>query len=231
MEYGWIITLFELIVFGFILYLVVLLKQLGPKLADLAIIKQHTKRIEEVKKEFNESLEDLKSRLSRSNITHQVNLAEYIRRRFDRLECVHKELLLLNQYVRDNLFHYEDQSDFEKKIDGFDEVYKRADLAARLCALYIDQSTWNKIILALNNCYDAHMQFRGLESSDFSKLQALPRLSFQQDDLRQQLEKANQTHLLKLHELIKEFPELIKSVMDEARKPVEEILPWTHTSS
>ena len=235
---GWISTLWEkvveFIVFGAISYLVVyqaLLKQLGTKLADLAIIKQHTERIEEVKKGFNESLEGLKSRLSRSNIAHQVNLAEYTRRRFDRLECVHKELILLNQYVRDNLFHYEDRADFEKKIDEFDEVYKRADLAARLCALYIDQSTWNQIILALNNCYKAHMEFRGLNSSDFSKLQALPRLSFPQDELLQRLQQANQTHLLRLHELIKEFPELIKSVMDEARKPVVEIAPWIHPSS
>jgi hypothetical protein len=216
---------------AYLVFYQAVLKQLGSRIGDLPILKQHTRLIEEAKQEFSVGLEEVKSQLSRENIAHQVNLTEYVRRRFDKLECAYSRLLALHEFAKGNLFSYDDRADFDSKIEKFDELYCGADRATKECALYVEWALWSEVINLLNNCYEAHMAFRGLKSTSIDEITAVPSYLFTDEALVLELKSRNMTHLLTLHTLMKEFPAMTRRMITEARKPVTEIVPWPDVAS
>ncbi len=155
-------------------------KQLGVKVAELSIIKDLTEKVESVKEKFNQDLETfrgniqkdigheiepIKAMLNRDNIGFQIYTTEYARLKFKRLDDLFGCLYLLQKFVKDNLFDYVDDEDFEKKRIHFFKIYDNTYDKMKLASLYIDDVALNSIITLLDECHNAFIAFIQFKNS------------------------------------------------------------------
>ncbi len=210
-------------------------KEKGKNLATIEDIGEITTEVESVKKDFSEKFENyksklneelslkiepLKSMLQRENITYQINLAELTKARFDRIDSLYIDLITLQKYISNNLFFYQDDTDFNLKISEFKKLYEIADISRHKCSLYITDDLKQKIINVLNGCHSAYMEFRGLYNSDTRKLGEISIFNVSKQQLLQQLTSQNIHHLNKLDDHISKFPELLEELEKEFKQQI-----------
>lgn len=226
----WMLILTSL--FGLLaLYIRVRIKNLA-KLSDIGKI---TDKIESIKHEYNNKIEEykaklgeelaikvepLKAMLQKENISYQIGLAELTKARFDRIDTLYIDLINLQKYISTNMFFYNDDSDFQSKISEFKKFYDIADMSRHKCSLYITDELKKKIIDVLNGCFAAYSAFRGLYNSDTRKLGEISIFNIAKQELLQKLAAQNNYHLQKLDENIDKFPELLESLEKEFKQQI-----------
>lgn len=184
-------------------------KEKGKNLATLEDIGQITEKVEGVK-----------SLIQKQNISYQINFSELTKRRFDRIDTLYEDLVNLQNFVKQNMFFYNDEGDFNFKIEEFQKYYDLADTSRHKCSLYISQELKQKIIDVLNGAYSAYMSFRGMYNTDTRKLGNVSIFNVQKQHLMQKLTADNMNHLQALSDKIDKFPELLNGLEDEFKKQV-----------
>lgn len=196
------------------------LKELGKQNAQLTSIEEKTKKIEGVKREFTQEIEGLKAELQKGNVTYQINLAELTKRRFDRIDTLYIDLINLQNFVKNNLFFFNDEADLTNKVNEFKKFYEIADESRHKCSLYISDPLKQKIIDVLNGAFSAYTSFRGLYNTDTRKLGEVSIFNLQKQELLIRLSGQNIQHLEKLEEQIDKFPELLNGLESEFKQQI-----------
>lgn len=196
------------------------LTELGKQNAQLATIEEKTKKIEEVKQTFTTELENIKAQLQRGNLTYQINLTELTKRRFDRIDALYVDLINLQNYVKQNMFYFNDEADFQNKVNEFKKFYDIADISRHKCSLYITDELKQKIIEVLNGAFSAFTSFRGLYNTDTRKLGEVSIFNVQKQELLVRLSGQNMKFLENLDTQIDKFPELLNGLETEFKKQI-----------
>ena len=170
--------------------------------------------------EITEKVEGVKSLLQKQNISFQINLSELTKRRFDRIDELYTDLINLQNFVKQNMFFYNDDVDFQNKISEFKKYYEIADNSRHKCSLYISDDLKQKIIDVLNGAHSAYMSFRGMYNSDTRKIGEVSIFNVQKQELLQRLTGRNMNHLQQLNDKIDEFPTLLTGLENEFKKQI-----------
>lgn len=184
-------------------------KEKGKNLATMEDIGEITREVEEVK-----------SLIQKQNIAYQINFSELTKRRYDRIDNLYVDLVNLQNFVKQNMFFYNDEADFNFKIEEFRKFYDLADTSRHKCSLYISTELKQKIIDVLNGAYSAYMSFRGLYNTDTRKLGEVSIFNVQKQQLMHDLTTKNMNHLQALSDKIDKFPELLNGLEEEFKKQV-----------
>lgn len=226
----------EVVLFLISCYLIFFRKffaELGKQTAEIALMSKKTEEVEKVKEVFNKNLESfknelelhlakeiefLKSSLERSNIAFQVATAEFARLRFERIDVLYGRLYELQKYVKQNLFYYSDNVDYETKRQRFFKLYQRTEDALYSAMIYIDDSIAVSTNVVLDECSHAFEAFIAVYNTD-------PRtfgpLIYQNQQLVKSLVEKNVNALEKLEKSVQKFPELLKKLRVEFREQLQ----------
>lgn len=216
----YIIILLEFILCLFVYGLIDYFKQKGKHKAILEDISKITEKIETVKEEFNKKMEEMKSELQKHNIAYQINLSELTKIRFKHIDTFYNDLVNLQNYTKDNMYSYSDDSDYILKKDNFNEYYKTAELSRIKCNLYISKELKNTIIGVMNNVYSAYTAFIKLYNSDTKQFQGVSIFNLSSQALMTQFKNQNMLALLDLQVAFEKFPQLLEKLEEEFQKQV-----------
>jgi hypothetical protein len=196
------------------------LKELGKQNAQLTTIEEKTKKIEEVKQAFTKDLEEIKAELQKNNLSYQINMSELTKRRFDRIDALYVDLINLQNYVSQNMFHYNNEEDFQIKVSEFKKLYEVADISRHKCSLYISDELKRNIIEVLNNANNAFILFCGFYRSDTRKLEGVSIFNIQKQELLDILSEKKINYLDTLDKEINKLPELLNKLENELKRQI-----------
>lgn len=231
-------TLIEILLFliaSYLMFYVSFLKSFGKETAKLVTQGDLTNIKESVKQDFREKIEEYKSKLSeelsfkieplkaelhRGNISYQINLTEITKRRLDRIEEYYMNLIDLQAYTAKNMFHYLDDSDFNRKTDEFKIKYDSVNLSRHKCSLYLNDILNNKIIDSLNNVYEAYLNFRKYYDSNSKQIQEGSFFNLEKQQLLTNLSSRKIDSLDKLDNEIDKFPLILNELAHEFKTQI-----------
>jgi hypothetical protein len=211
------------------------LKEVGKQQAKIITAEQLTQIEENVKQDFRTKIEDykskigeqltikvenLKSELAKNNISYQISLAELTKMRFNKIEELVLDFIKLQDFIRENMFWAENDDDFRKNKEKFNELFKKADISRKLCTLYLSEDLINKIIEVLNNSHSAYMSFVKMYHTDPKKLGEISIWNLDAQRIRQNLTNENFKAYEKLNNEIDKFPVILKELSNEFKKQV-----------
>lgn len=231
-------TAIELILFLVVSYFVFyksFLKALGKKYAKVATAKELTNIEENVKHEFRERISDykakineefsnniehLKAGLAKENLSYQITLAELTKIRFEKIEKLIICLIELQDYIRANMFWAENDEQFAKNKQEFNDLYNKADLNRKICTLYLSNELTAKIIEVLNNFHNAYSSFVKMYHTDPKKLGDISPFDLSAQQIRVQLSNENFKAFERLNAEIDNFPSLLTDLSTEFKKQI-----------
>jgi len=211
------------------------LKEMGKQQAKIITTEQLTQIEENVKQDFRTKIEDYKSKISeqltfkveslkadltKNNISYQISLAELTKMRFEKIEELVLDFIKLHDFIRENMFWAENDEDFRKNKEKFNEFYKKADVSRKLCTLYLSDDLINKIIEVLNNSHTAYMSFIKMYHTDPKKLGEISIWDLNAQRIRQDLTNKNFKAYEKLNSEIEKFPDILKDLSNEFKRQV-----------
>jgi len=210
----YIINFILLVAASFLVWYFAFVKYFGIRFAKLITEEDITRIKETVKKEFQEELENLKAELQKQNVSYQILFGELTKRRLDKLEELYYNFVVLQKYIKLNLFSYKDDSDFQRKKVEFEKLYSIADDSRLKCIFYIDDELMTNMINVLNNSFEAYHGFIGLYNSDPKKYGDI---LFQ---AKQEIIKHNIDFLNKLLAETEKFPKLLDELVKAIKKRI-----------
>lgn len=211
------------------------LKEIGKQQAKIVTAEELTTIEENVKQDFRTQIEDYKSKISeqltykvenlkadlaKNNISYQISLAELTKMRFVKIEELVLDLIRLQDFIRENMFWAENDEDFKKNKDKFNELYKKADISRKLCTLYLSDELINKIIEVLNNSHSAYMSFVKMYHTNPKQLGEISIWDLNAQKIQQDLTNENFKAYQKLNTEIDKFPTILKDLSIEFKKQV-----------
>jgi len=211
------------------------LKEMGKQQAKIITTEQLTQIEENVKQDFRTQIEDYKSKISKqltfkvenlkadlakNNISYQISLAELTKMRFIKIEELVLDFIKLQDFIRENMFWAENDDDFRKNKEKFNELFKKADISRKLCTLYLSEELINKIIEVLNNSHSAYMSFVKMYNTDPKKLGEISIWNLDAQRVRLNLTNENFKAYEKLNTEIDKFPVILNELSNEFKKQV-----------
>lgn len=195
-------------------------KEKGKNLATFEDIGEITRKVENVKDDFNTKIEGLKSDLQKNNITYQINLSELTKIRFQRIDNLYEDLVNLQKFTQENMFFFNDDNDYQFKKSEFLKIYNIADKSRYKANLYITAELKQKIINVLNGAFNAYSAFIKLYNTDTRKFGDVSPFNMPKQELLLRLNNDNMDALTKLNEAVENFPDLLRQLEDEFKKQV-----------
>jgi len=211
------------------------LKEIGKQQAKIVTAEELTTIQENVKQDFRTQIENYKSKISeqltykvenlkadlaKNNISYQISLAELTKMRFVKIEELMLDLIRLQDFIRENMFWAENDEDFKKNKDSFNELFKKADISRKLCNLILSDDLIKKIIEVLNNSHSAYMSFVKMYHTNPKQLGEISIWDLNALKIRQDLTNENFNTYQKLNAEIDKFPAILIDLSIEFKKQV-----------
>jgi hypothetical protein len=205
------------------------IKELGKKIAELSIVKDLTEKVESVKKKFNEDLESfrgniqkdvekeiapLRAALDRANIGFQIYTSEYARLRFQRLDELYGSLYYFQRFVKDNLFDYIDEKDYESKRQSFFKISTETFDKIQLASLYLDKTSKASVYDLMYECYESFTAFIHYKNSAPGLLTPV----FEGKSIIDLMVERHQNSIDRLEAARKKFPEILGKIEEEFKR-------------
>jgi hypothetical protein len=203
--------------------------------AKLSDIGKITDKIESVKHEYNNKMEEykaklgeelatkvepLKAMLQKENISYQISLAELTKIRFIKIEELVLNIMELQNFIRKNMFWAENDEQFLKNKNEFNDLYNKVDTLRKICDLYLTNELTLEIINVLNNTHSAYMSFVKMYHTNPKKLGDIPIWDLNSQKIRMDLTNENFQAYEKLNTEIDKFPIVLKKLTDEFKKQI-----------
>lgn len=189
--------------------------QLAKYHAQLVTIKDITRLKEDVKNEFNQKIENLKSELAKNNISYQITLSEITRRRFESVEMLVTNLINLVDFMTEDLFIVANDVDYNSAKENFRILYKSAKKARIVSNLYLTEALILRIDDALTSSYEAYLLFLKMYRTNPKNVEST--ISFPSEALLARLQAENNNAFEKLQELTIKFPVLLDDISSEVK--------------
>jgi chemotaxis protein histidine kinase CheA len=195
-------------------------KEKGKNLATFEDVEAITEKVENVKKDFNIKLEELKSELQKNNIAYQINLSELIKVRFQRIDNLYENLSVLNKFIAEDMLPF-DFSDENYNSIG-QEYLKKYDNAVKSsikCDLYITDNLKLNIDKILQSAHLTYIHYIRLYNTDPDRFKNIS----QPDKSKQRLtdkKDENYNTMIKFKKLSNKISDLLKQLEDELKKQV-----------
>lgn len=189
--------------------------QLGKYHAQLITIQDITKLQEDIKNEFNQKIETLKSELAKNNISYQITLSEITRRRFENVEILVTTLINLVDFMTEDLFLVANDVDYIKTKENFRTLYKSAKNARIVSNLYLTEALILRIDGVLTSSYDAYLLFLKMYRTNPKKVESM--IISPSEALLARLQAENNNAFEKLQELTIKFPVLLDDISSEVK--------------
>ncbi len=204
---------------SYLLYYKSFLKEIGKQNAQI-ITRQELIEIEEnVKQEFRLELANLRSEMSKNNISYQIGLAELTKMRFIKVEDFILKLITLQDYITENMF-WVDEENYELNKKEFRSHYKKADRSRKVCSLYLPDNLITNIIDVMNNTHEAYISFIKIYHTNPDKFGDIPIWNNTAQNLKNKLSNENFQAYEKLNEKINGFPLILKKLSDELKNTI-----------
>lgn len=187
-------------------------KEKGKNLATFEDIEVITKKVENVKEDFNIKLEGLKSELQKNIIEYQINLSELIKIRFKRIDNLYENLSVLNKFISENMFPLDfSPEDYKSTGHEFLKIYNLAVKSSIKCDLYITDELKQNIAEILNSVHLAYIHFISLYYNDPDRFESV---------LQPEKSKKNYNTQIEILNISDKISGLLKQLEDELKKQV-----------
>jgi len=184
-------------------------KEKGKNLATFEDIEVITKKVENVKEDFNIKLEGLKSELQKNNIAYQINLSELIKIRFKRIDNLYENLSVLNKFIAENMFPLDfSAEDNKSNAREFFKIYNLAVKSSIKSDLYITDELKQNIAKILDSAHLAYIHFINLYHSDTDKFEKVSQPDKSKENYNTQIEILSISD--KISDLLKQLEEELK---------------------